>query len=151
VQNLSLSQHSATARFIVILNGSFAPMKSLLKTLFCGASFLCVLPLFAAISVNAQEQTAAAADSQKQKKSDAEPPDAQQAAPAIEDSTEIAAVPNRPTFATTAETVQRGVFEIEYGVQAGAGHQNVNGVLNLASLKPRVVVHQTIRSNATPR
>jgi hypothetical protein len=42
---------------------------------------------------------------------------------------EITAVPNRPTFATTAETVQRGVFEIEYGVELAKGHQNVNGLL----------------------
>ena len=42
---------------------------------------------------------------------------------------EITAVPNRPTFATTAETVQRGVFEIEYGFELAKGHQNVNGLL----------------------
>jgi hypothetical protein len=42
---------------------------------------------------------------------------------------EITAVPNRPTFASTAETVQRGVFEIEYGFEAARGHQNINGLL----------------------
>ena len=42
---------------------------------------------------------------------------------------EIIAVPNRPTFATTAEAVQRGVFEIEYGLEAANGHQNINGLL----------------------
>ncbi len=42
---------------------------------------------------------------------------------------EITAVPNRPTFATTAETVQRGVFEIEYGFELAKAHQNVNGLL----------------------
>src|SRR2546429_3738475 len=42
---------------------------------------------------------------------------------------EITAVPNRPTFASTAEMVQLGVFEIEYGFEAGKGHQNVNGPL----------------------
>ena len=42
---------------------------------------------------------------------------------------EITAVPNRPTFASTAEMVQLGVFEIEYGFEAGKGHQNVNGLL----------------------
>ena len=41
----------------------------------------------------------------------------------------ITAVPNRPTFSTTAETVQRGVFEIEYGGEAADGHQNINGLL----------------------
>jgi hypothetical protein len=42
---------------------------------------------------------------------------------------EITAVPNRPTIASTAEAVQRGVFEIEYGFEAGDGHQNINGLL----------------------
>ncbi|MGA2482416.1 MAG: transporter [Candidatus Acidiferrales bacterium] len=42
---------------------------------------------------------------------------------------EITAVPNRPTIASTAEAVQKGVFEIEYGFEAGEGHQNINGLL----------------------
>src|SRR5437879_13625441 len=42
---------------------------------------------------------------------------------------EITAVPNRPTFASTAEMVQLGVFEIEYGFEAAKGHQNINGLL----------------------
>jgi len=42
---------------------------------------------------------------------------------------EITAVPNRPTFSTTAESVQSGVFEIEYGLEAADGHQNINGLL----------------------
>ena len=42
---------------------------------------------------------------------------------------DLIAVPNRPTFATTAESVQRGVFEIEYGLEAASGHQNINGLL----------------------
>ena len=42
---------------------------------------------------------------------------------------ELVAVPNRPTFATTAEAVQRGVLEIEYGFEAADGHQNMNGLL----------------------
>ncbi len=42
---------------------------------------------------------------------------------------EITAVPNRPTFATTAEAVQRGVLEIEYGFEGGDGHQNMNALL----------------------
>lgn len=41
----------------------------------------------------------------------------------------IEAVPNRPTFSTTAESVQKGVFEIEYGLEAASGHQNINGLL----------------------
>jgi hypothetical protein len=41
----------------------------------------------------------------------------------------ITAVPNRPTLASTAETVQRGVLEIEYGFEGGRGHQNINGLV----------------------
>lgn len=48
---------------------------------------------------------------------------------------EITAVPNRPTIATTAETVQRGVFEIEYGFEAAKGHQNINGLLKWGVFK----------------
>ena len=47
----------------------------------------------------------------------------------------ITAVPNRPTFSTSAETVQRGVFEIEYGIEAADGHQNINGLLKFGLLK----------------
>jgi hypothetical protein len=48
---------------------------------------------------------------------------------------EITAVPNRPTLATTAEAVQRGVFEIEYGFEAAKGHQNINGLLKWGMFK----------------
>ena len=48
---------------------------------------------------------------------------------------QIAAVPNRPTFSTTAESVQPGVFEIEYGMEAAEGHQNINGLLKLGMTK----------------
>jgi len=48
---------------------------------------------------------------------------------------EITAVPNRPTFATTAEMVQRGVFEIEYGLEVAKGHQNINGLLKWGMVK----------------
>jgi hypothetical protein len=47
----------------------------------------------------------------------------------------ISAVPNRPTFSTTAETVQTGIFEIEYGFEAAAGHQNINGLLKFGLIK----------------
>lgn len=40
----------------------------------------------------------------------------------------VTAVPNRPTASTTAETVQGGVFEVEYGTELANGHQNVNGL-----------------------
>lgn len=42
---------------------------------------------------------------------------------------EITAVPNRPTVASAGEVVQRGVFEIEYGLEAADGHQNINGLV----------------------
>jgi hypothetical protein len=48
---------------------------------------------------------------------------------------EITAVPNRPTFASTGEMVQLGVFEIEYGFEAAKGHQNINGLLKWGAVK----------------
>ena len=48
---------------------------------------------------------------------------------------EITAVPNRPTFASTAEMVRPGVFEIEYGFEAAKGHQNINGLLKWRAVK----------------
>jgi hypothetical protein len=48
---------------------------------------------------------------------------------------QIAAVPNRPTFSTTAESVQPGVFEIEYGMEAAGAHENINGLLKLGMTK----------------
>ncbi len=48
---------------------------------------------------------------------------------------EITAVPNRPTFSTTAESVQRGVLEIEYGFEAADGHQNINGLVKFGISK----------------
>jgi len=44
-------------------------------------------------------------------------------------------VPNRPTFSTSAESVQPGVFEIEYGFELGDGHQNINGLLKFGLTK----------------
>jgi hypothetical protein len=48
---------------------------------------------------------------------------------------QISAVPNRPTFSTTAESVQSGVFEIEYGFELADGHQNINGLLKFGATK----------------
>jgi hypothetical protein len=70
-----------------------------------------------------------------------DPPDQSGAAPrsasaqitAIPD--QISAVPNRPTFSTTAESVQPGVFEIEYGFETADGHQNINGLLKFGATK----------------
>ena len=47
----------------------------------------------------------------------------------------IIAVPNRPTFSTTAESVQPGVFEIEYGIEVADGHENINGLLKFGATK----------------
>ncbi len=47
--------------------------------------------------------------------------------PAQSDRIEV--VPNRPSFSTTAETVWRGVLEIEYGLEGAKGHQNINGLI----------------------
>jgi hypothetical protein len=52
-----------------------------------------------------------------------------------QDEAEITAVPNRPTFSTTAESVQRGVLEIEYGFEAADGHQNINGLIKFGVFK----------------
>ena len=51
----------------------------------------------------------------------------------------LTAVPNRPSASTTAETVQAGVFEVEYGVEIASGHQDVNG-LNKIGLTPNLEV-----------
>jgi hypothetical protein len=48
---------------------------------------------------------------------------------------EITEVPNRPTFSTTAEMVQRGVLEVEYGLEAADGHQNINGLIKFGVFK----------------
>jgi len=48
---------------------------------------------------------------------------------------DITAVPNRPTFASTAEMVRPGVLEIEYGLEAADGHQNINGLLKWGAVK----------------
>src|SRR5713226_2234834 len=53
----------------------------------------------------------------------------------VQNADEMTAVPNRPTFASTAEMVQLGVFEIEYGFEAAKGHQNINGLLKWGAVK----------------
>lgn len=40
----------------------------------------------------------------------------------------ITAVPNRPTVSTTAQPVQLGVLETEWGVDAASSHQDLNGL-----------------------
>ena len=74
------------------------------------------------ISIAAQEQTQTSTPNstpaQGQNQTDLENPG----------QNEITAVPNRPTIATTAEMVQLGVFEVEYGFEAANGHQDINGL-----------------------
>src|SRR5712691_7780118 len=52
-----------------------------------------------------------------------------------QNTSEMTAVPNRPTFASTAEMVQLGVFEIEYGFEVAKRHQNINGLLKWGAVK----------------
>ena len=54
---------------------------------------------------------------------------------ASQGSSSIVAVPNRPTFSTTAEAVQKGVFEVELGLEAADGHQNINALLKFGLLE----------------
>ena len=63
------------------------------------------------------------------------PQNAPQAQQAVQNADEITAVPNRPTFASTAEMVKLGVFEIEYGFEAAKGHQNINGLLKWGAVR----------------
>jgi hypothetical protein len=42
---------------------------------------------------------------------------------------ELVAVPNRPTVSTTAQPVQAGVLETEWGIDAAASHQDINGLM----------------------
>jgi hypothetical protein len=53
----------------------------------------------------------------------------------IESAPETTAVPNRPTFSTTAEAVQRGVLEVEFGTELADGHQNINGLIKFGIFK----------------
>ncbi len=55
--------------------------------------------------------------------------------PAPASADQIVAVPNRPTFSSTAETTQRGVLEIEYGFEAADGLQDINGLVKFGFSK----------------
>jgi hypothetical protein len=48
---------------------------------------------------------------------------------------EPTAVPNRPTVSTPAQPVQPGVLETEWGVNAAASHQDVNGLFKFGVSK----------------
>jgi hypothetical protein len=47
----------------------------------------------------------------------------------------VTAVPNRPTLASTAETVQRGVLEVEFGFEGAHEHQDINGLVKFGLVK----------------
>ena len=85
-------------------------------------ALLCLLAQISAASAQTQEEKKDQSPSQAQQKPPNPQPDQDQS------SSGITAVPNRPTFASTAETVQRGVLEVEYGFEAAKGHQNINGL-----------------------
>ncbi len=42
---------------------------------------------------------------------------------------DIEAVPDRPTFSNTTDTISRGVFEIEYGIDLAHRYQDINGLV----------------------
>jgi len=48
---------------------------------------------------------------------------------------ELTAVPNRPTVSTPAQPVQPGVLETEWGVDAAASQQDINGLLKFGVRK----------------
>jgi Putative MetA-pathway of phenol degradation len=75
-----------------------------------------------------QREQPSATPPQLQQTPDSQPDQAQS-------SDELKAVPNRPTFASTAEMIPRGVFEVEYGFEGGDGHQNINGLLKFGLVK----------------
>src|ERR1700674_1125060 len=96
--------------------------------LFCAAAS--TMPL------HSQEQSAGETQTETQPREQTRPANASaEQAQATNAQGEIVAVPNRPTLATTAEAVQRGVFEIEYGFEAAKGHQNINGLLKWGVFK----------------
>src|SRR6266481_8378660 len=48
---------------------------------------------------------------------------------------DLVAVPNRPTVSTTAQPVQPGVIETEWGVDAATTHQDINDLLKFGVSK----------------
>jgi len=48
---------------------------------------------------------------------------------------DLTAVPNRPTVSTTAQPVQPGVLETEWGVDAAGSHQDINGLFKFGVSK----------------
>src|SRR5262245_48701662 len=96
---------------------------------------LCCAALFSIFacgaSVRAQGSRDQTQDPQGQVTANAQPSQSQ----SVSLPDQISAVPNRPTFSTTAESVEPGVFEVEYGFELADGHQNVNGLLKFGATK----------------
>jgi len=55
--------------------------------------------------------------------------------PRIQAQDDLTAVPNRPTVSTTAHPVQLGVIETEWGIDAAASHQDINGLFKFGVSK----------------
>ena len=99
----------------------------------CALAGFCAEGVFSQVPDVSQKQNADQTHSLKEKTKDTETPSSSTSQEALAD--EITAVPNRPTFASTAETVQRGVFEVEYGFELANAHQNLNGLLKWGVFK----------------
>jgi hypothetical protein len=99
----------------------------------CVMVLLCLLARVPSVNAQTQEDKQEVNKDQSPPQEQKKPVDPQQQQ--NQNSSEITAVPNRPTFATTAETVQRGVLEIEFGFEAADGHQNLNGLLKFGLFK----------------
>src|SRR5690348_3522122 len=101
--------------------------------LICVLAGLCAEGVFGQEPNASQEQNPDQTQSLKEKTKGTETPSSSTSQEAQQD--EMTAVPNRPTFASTAETVQRGVFEVEYGFELANSHQNLNGLLKWGVFK----------------
>jgi hypothetical protein len=101
--------------------------------LFCVLVGLCATCAFGQESDQTKKQNTDQPQAQKSKENDTQTPGSRVSADIQQ--AEITAVPNRPTFASTAETVQRGVFEAEYGFELASAHQNINGLLKWGMFK----------------
>lgn len=106
------------------------PRRVVLILVFAG---LCAKGLFSQELIPSQKQNVDQTQTLNDKTKSTETTSASTSQDAQQD--ELTAVPNRPTFASTAETVQRGVFEVEYGFELANAHQNLNGLLKFGVFK----------------
>ncbi|HXJ03927.1 MAG TPA: transporter [Candidatus Acidoferrum sp.] len=99
----------------------------------CALAYVCATCAFSQEPDQTKKQNADEPQAQKEKAKDRQTPSSSAGEDTQQD--EITAVPNRPTFASTAETVERGVFEVEYGFELASAHQNINGLLKWGAFK----------------